>query len=73
MLPRTFQIGDLVLYENQRNVNAPTDQSEKFSPNWLGPYIVTSVYCSDAYGLSSMDGTPLKDPINTTHLHRYYA
>ncbi|XP_059064439.1 uncharacterized protein LOC131856610 [Cryptomeria japonica] len=33
VLPRTFQIGDLVLYENQRNVNAPPDQREKFSPN----------------------------------------
>ncbi|XP_057854567.2 uncharacterized protein LOC131064446 [Cryptomeria japonica] len=73
VLPRTFQIGDLVLYENQRNVNTPPDQCGKFSPNWLGPYIVTSVYGSGAYGLSSMDGTPLKEPINAAHLRRYYA
>lgn len=73
MLPRAFNIGDLVLCENKRNVNAPPGQQGKFSLNWLGPYIVTSVYGSGAYGLSYMDGTPLKEPVHVAHLRRYYA
>lgn len=51
VLPQAFKIGDLVLCENRRNVNAPLNQRGKFSQNWLGPYIVTSVYGSSAYVL----------------------
>lgn len=68
VLPRAFNIGDLVHCENQRNVNVPPDQRGKFCQNWLGPYIVTFVYGSGAYGLSYMDSTTLKVPINIAHL-----
>lgn len=62
-LSHTFKIGDLVLYEKQRNVNAPHNRNETFGPNWLGIYTFTFVYGSSAYDLSSMDGRLFKGPI----------
>lgn len=73
VIQRSFSVGDLVLYENQRNVNALPEEKGKFSPNWLGPYIDIEDYGSGAYKIADVDGTPLKDPINAMHLRRYYA
>lgn len=67
-LGQTFKIGDLALYEHQRNVNVLPNQRGMFSLNWLGPFIITFVYGSRTYGLSKMDCTMLKELIITMHL-----
>ncbi|GLJ39711.1 hypothetical protein SUGI_0811870 [Cryptomeria japonica] len=70
--PRTFEVGDLVLRENPKN-QQDIEKKGKFEPNWLGPYIITTVYGSGAYQLSTTGGEPLEDPINNMHLHRFYT
>jgi hypothetical protein len=42
--PRSFDKGDLVLYENQKMMSTEVAENGKFSPNWLGPYIVAKSY-----------------------------
>lgn len=69
----SFKVGDLVLYENQRNVNVALGKKGKFNLNWLGPYIIIEFYESGAYKLSIMDGTSLKEPINVMNLCKFYA
>lgn len=66
-------MGDLVLYENQRSMNALSAEKGKFILNSLGPYIITNIYRLGAYKIANMEATLLKEPINSMHLHRYYA
>ena len=70
--PCSFELGDLILRENPKNQQQRT-QKGKFEPNWLGPYIITAVYGSGAYQLSTTEGEVLKEPINTLHLKRFYS
>ena len=70
--PRSFQLGDLVLRENPKNQQQRT-QKGKFEPNWLGPYIITAVFGSGEYQLSTAKGEVLKEPVNTLHLKRFYS
>ena len=68
--PRMFQPGDLVLRKVFENT---TDLStEKFQPNWEGPYIVTRVGESGSYALDKLDGTPVPRMWNVMYLKRYY-
>ncbi|GLJ46851.1 hypothetical protein SUGI_0988310 [Cryptomeria japonica] len=73
VIQHSFSVGDLVLYENQHNMNALLEEKEKFSPNWLGPYIVVKVYGSNTYKIANLEGMPLKEPINDMHLRRYFS
>lgn len=73
VIPQTFTKGDLVLYENQQNSTIDSIEKGKFSPNWLGPYIINTNYRSSTYTLTKLDSTPLKYPINVAHLHWYYV
>ena len=43
-------------------------QKGKFEPNWLGLYVVTTLFGSSANKLSTTKGEKLKDPINALHL-----
>ena len=70
--PRDFQLGDLVLRENPKNQQQRI-QKGKFEPNWLGPYVITEVFGSGAYQLSTTEGEKLKEPIDTLHLKRFYS
>ena len=72
MKPREFQIGDLVLRENPRN-QAIQEKKGKFKTNWLGPYVITAVFGSGAYQLSTSDGEVLDTPINSIHLKKFYV
>lgn len=47
--------------------------SSKFEPNWLGPYIIIAVFGLGAYQLSTLEGEPLLDPINSLHLRKFYT
>ena len=70
--PRSFELGDLVLRENPKSQQQQI-QKGKFEPNWLGPYIITVVFGSGAYQLSTAEGEVLKEPVNTLHLKRFYS
>ena len=70
--PREFQVGELVLRENPKN-QQHREQKGKFEPNWLGPYIITAVFGSGAYQLSTSEGEELAEPINILHLKKFYA
>ena len=69
---RDFQLGDLVLRENSKN-QQQWIQKGKFEPNWLGPYIITEVFGSGAYQLSTVEGEKLRELINTLHLKILYS
>ena len=70
MKPQEFQIGDLVLKENSRNQTI-REKKGKFEANWLGPYVITAVFGSGAYQLSTSNGEVLDTPINSLHLKNF--
>lgn len=72
MIPKNFEVGDMVLQENISNISARDELKGKFEPNWVGPYLVTEVFGRGAYRLSTLDGEVLKNPINARHLKKYY-
>lgn len=53
-------------------MNALPGEKGKFSPNWLGPFVVIEDFGLGAYKLADMDGVSFKEPINIMHLKRYY-
>lgn len=44
IIPRQFEVGDLVMKENQFNTRAEWEKKGKFEPHWLGPYVVVAKY-----------------------------
>ena len=67
---RDFQVGDLVL---RKVMGATRDPSQgKLSPNWEGPYRITSWQRKGTYHLETLDGRKLQHPWNTEHLRKYY-
>ncbi|KAH9307250.1 hypothetical protein KI387_035203, partial [Taxus chinensis] len=50
-----FDVGDLVLKENQKNTVKDREKKGKFEANWLGPYVVIAKYGSGAYKLAYSD------------------
>lgn len=72
VIPRNFKVGDLVLKENPRN-QQDREKKGKFEPNWLGPYVIISVYGSGVYQLTTSEGDILDEPTNSIHLKKYYT
>lgn len=72
VVPKNFEVGDMVLQENISNTTAKDELKGMFEPNWVGPYIVTEVFGRGAYRLSTLDGEILRNLINAKHLKRYY-
>lgn len=72
MKSRDFQVGDLVLRENLRNQSI-REKKGKFEANWLGPYVITVVFGSGAYRLSTSEGELLDTLINNMHLKKFYV
>lgn len=47
--PKQFEVGDLLLKENQAKTKAEKNEKpRKFEPNWVGPYVVTAKFGSGA-------------------------
>ena len=69
--PRTFEVGDLVLMENQKN-QTERIKPGKFEPNWLGPFVIISSTQSGAFILATPEGDQLPGYINSMHLKRFY-
>ena len=67
---KDFQVGDLVLRKVMGANRDPTQG--KLSPNWEGPYRITSWQMKGIYHLETLNEQKLPHPWNTKHLRRYY-
>jgi len=72
VVPKAFEVGDMVLQENISNTTTKDELKRKFEPNWVSPYIITEVHGRSSYRLSTLDGEILKNPINARHLKKYH-
>ena len=72
VVPKNFEVGDMVLQENISNSTAKDELKGKLEPNWVSPYIIIEVFGRGAYRLSTLDGEILTNPINARHLKKYY-
>lgn len=70
--PREFEIGDLVLKENQQQSHIERPLKDKFAPNWLEPYIVKQKFSTCTYHLADMEGREEMEPMNILHLYPFY-
>ncbi|KAM2415787.1 hypothetical protein ACFX1X_002106 [Malus domestica] len=70
VLPRSFQMGDLVL-SLRRPIITTHKTKSKFTSKWDGPYVVQEVYTNGAYLIIAEDGLKI-GPINGRFLKRYY-
>ena len=67
---RDFKVGDLILRKVMGVARDPTQG--KLSPNWEGPYRITSWQKEGTYHLETIDRQKLPHPWNTEHLRKYY-
>ena len=67
---RDFQVRDLVLRKVMGATRDPT--LGKLSPNWEGPYRITSWRTKGTYHLETINRRKLHHPWNTKHLRKYY-
>jgi len=72
VIPKTFEVEDMVLQENISNTIARDELKGKFEPNWVGPYIILEAQGKRSYRLSTLDGEVLKNPINARNLKKYH-
>lgn len=72
VLFKHFNINDLVLMESPKN-QAERAKLAKFEPNSLVLYIITAVYGSGAYYLSTREDESFLEPVNSLHLHKFYT
>ncbi|KAM1863223.1 hypothetical protein ACFX14_003597 [Malus domestica] len=70
VLPRSFQMGDLVL-SLRRPIITTHKTKSKFTSKWDGPYVVQEVYTNGAYLIMVEDGLKI-GPINGRFLKCYY-
>ncbi|KAM1052564.1 hypothetical protein FF1_000150 [Malus domestica] len=70
VLPRSFQMGDLILSLRRPIITTHKTRS-KFTSKWDGPYVVQEVYTNGAYLIMAEDGLKI-GPINGRFLKRYY-
>ena len=68
--PRQFQEGELMLKGIPQNRQNP---HEKWSPNWVRPYVVKKAFSKGALILVEMDGKKFSSPINADIVKKYYA
>ena len=67
---RAYQAEGLVLRRVFENTADPT--TDKFQPNWEGPYTIVKLGPVGSYALNKLYGMPVPRMWNTTHLKRYY-
>ena len=67
---RGLQVRDLILRNVMGTARDPTHG--KLSPNWEGPFRITSWQRKDTYHLETLDGRKLHHPWNAKHLRKYY-
>jgi hypothetical protein len=66
----SFNEGDLALaYDVAHDILV----HGKFESLWHGPYIIQHCLTKGAYILASLEGHPLKEPVNELYLKKFYA
>ncbi|KAL7207890.1 hypothetical protein ACSBR1_029774 [Camellia fascicularis] len=66
---RNLKEGDLVQKHNRAPIHDPRG---KFRPNWIGPYIIKTIWSGGAIILMDLDGLEFSQPINIDKLKEYY-
>ncbi|KAL7196659.1 hypothetical protein ACSBR1_036637 [Camellia fascicularis] len=66
---RNLKEGDLVLKDNRAPIHDP---GGKFRPNWIGAYIIKSIWSGGAVVLMDLDGLEFSQPINWDKLKTYF-
>jgi hypothetical protein len=66
----SFNEGDLVL---SYNITHNTFGHGNFESLWHGPYIIQHCLTKGAYILASLEGHPLKEPVNGLYLKKFYV
>ncbi|KAL7205502.1 hypothetical protein ACSBR2_018441 [Camellia fascicularis] len=59
----------MVLKDNRAPIHDPRG---KFRPNWIGPYIIKSIWSGEAVILMDLNGLEFSRPINMDKLKKYY-
>ena len=67
--PRHFEVGQLVL---KRVLPHQEEAKGKFSPNWLGPYLIKEVLAKEALHLTDVEGKITGIIVNADSVKRYY-
>ncbi|KAL8154533.1 hypothetical protein AgCh_000049 [Apium graveolens] len=67
--PKTLGVNDLILREAA--VSMPSKESKLSSP-WEGPYKIVKVVRPGTFLLSHLDGSPVSNTWNASHLKKYY-
>ncbi|XP_050216596.1 uncharacterized protein LOC126667627 [Mercurialis annua] len=68
--PKSFTIGDMV-WKAILPIGHKDKRLGKWSPNWEGPFIVTTKLTGDAYVLANIDGEEHDRAINGQFLKKY--
>ena len=66
---RNLKEGDLVLKDNRAPIHNPRGE---FKPNWIGLYIIKSIWSGGAGILMDLDVLEFSWPINMDKLKKYY-
>ncbi|KAL7181442.1 hypothetical protein ACSBR1_040349 [Camellia fascicularis] len=59
----------MALKDNRAPIHDPRG---KFRPNWIGPYIIKSIWSGGPVILTDLDGLEFSQPINMDKLKKYY-
>ena len=68
---KSFQVGELV-WKTILPIGSKSNQFDKWSPNWEGPYKVVKVIFRNSYVLETLQGERLTRAINGRYLKRYF-
>ncbi|XP_052114155.1 uncharacterized protein LOC127745461 [Arachis duranensis] len=71
VLPRTFNIGDLVLRKTE-DARRPSAHG-KLAATWDGPYRIVEILGRGAYRLEQLDGTKIPNTWNVSSLKQYFS
>ena len=68
VMPRQFQVGDLVMRKAH-----PYELENKLSPKWTGPFRVTKTKGNGSYDLETLEGGPIPRSWNVANLKFYFT
>jgi hypothetical protein len=69
---KSFQVGELV-WKTILAIGSKSNQFDKWSPNWDGPYKVIKVIFGNSYLLETLQGECLNRAFNGRYLKKYFS
>jgi hypothetical protein len=68
---KSFEVGELV-WTTILPLGTRDQKFGKWSPNWEGPYWVTSIVPGNAYSIEDVEGKGIAKALNGKYLKKYY-